>query len=558
MVVTAGPGGSIAGAAYPPRIRHFARLKLRILRNAMRGSAWRIVLFLVGVLLGLDAAFVGFTAVTLAGTASVRTAATVTAFVGSGLVLAWVLAPLLFFGVDETLDPARFALLPIPRRTLAVGMLAAALVGIPAVATLVATLGVVVGATIRGGPAAGAVALVGAVLGLLTCIVASRAVTSAFAGMLRSRRARDLAAILIAVLASSCGLIPAALQTMTPQIRLTDAARLADVLGWTPLGAPFVAPYDVAAGRPAAAVARLLIAAATVVLLLLWFSSTLETAMIGTASGGRRAARSRSAADDGPVNGPVNGPVDALYPRFLRALPRSQTGALMARESRYWWRDPRRRAQLISLMIASVVFALAYQFFGQGAGLRVAVVMSGVMAGLGVANQFGYDGTAFAAHLLAGVPGRVELRARAVALGVIMLPLLVIVVTVVAVLRGEIAALPAAIGILIAGFGVSVAVSSLMSVIAAYALPDTTNPFAMNAGAGTTRGLLVFVGLLAAAALTSPAIVAGFLLTGGWSWLVTVGGLGYGVAAALVGTYIAGDRLDRQGPELLLAVTPRR
>ena len=35
--------------------------------------------------------------------------------------LGWVLLPLLMFGVDETLDPARFALLPLPRRVLVRG-----------------------------------------------------------------------------------------------------------------------------------------------------------------------------------------------------------------------------------------------------------------------------------------------------------------------------------------------------------------------------------------------------------------------------------------------------
>ena len=57
------------------------------------------------------------------------------------LVLGWLFLPLVFFGVDESLDPARFALLPLRRRTLIAGLLAAALVGVPALATLVATRG---------------------------------------------------------------------------------------------------------------------------------------------------------------------------------------------------------------------------------------------------------------------------------------------------------------------------------------------------------------------------------------------------------------------------------
>ena len=41
--------------------------------------------------------------------------------------------------------------------------------------------------------------------GLLLCVAASRAVTSAFATMLRSRRVRDLAAVLLAVPAALLG-----------------------------------------------------------------------------------------------------------------------------------------------------------------------------------------------------------------------------------------------------------------------------------------------------------------------------------------------------------------
>ena len=75
-------------------------------------------------------------------------------------MLGWTLVPLLFFGVDETLDPARFALLPIRGGTLARGMLAAAFIGVPALLTLLATSGLVVAAAIRFGPLEAVVAAV--------------------------------------------------------------------------------------------------------------------------------------------------------------------------------------------------------------------------------------------------------------------------------------------------------------------------------------------------------------------------------------------------------------
>jgi ABC-2 type transport system permease protein len=89
-------------------------------------------------------------------------------------------------------------------------------------------------------------------------------------------------------------------------------------------------------------------------------------------------------------------------------------------------------------------------------------------------------------------------------------------------------------------------------------LPESGNPFAMNTGTGGGKGLLSLAAMTGAFALAAPVTVAGALLPVGWGWLVAIGGLGYGAAAVLVTTGPAGDRLDRRGPELLAAVTPRR
>src|SRR5205085_698248 len=170
-------------------------------------------------------------------------------------------------GVDETLDPARFALLPVPRRTLVLGMLAAAFVGVPPVVTLLATLGSVIGAVIDGGIAAGIVAVLGAAVGICVCVAASRAVTGA-------------------------------------------------------------------------------------VVLLWWWLQTIESAMLGATSG--PGARRRAASDERPVR--------AFIPGIVRFLPTGRFAGLLGREIRYWLRDPRRRASLISLLAAAVVIPFAFTF----------------------------------------------------------------------------------------------------------------------------------------------------------------------------------------------------
>lgn len=182
------------------------------------------------------------------------------------------------------------------------------------------------------------------------------------------------------------------------------------------------------------------------------------------------------------------------------------------------------------------------------------------MGGMLLGNQFGFDGNAYAAHLLAQVPGRVELRARAVAIAMVAIPVQVAVVVAVTVLAGKLGQLPAGLGMLSASFGSAVAAAAVLSVLAPYALPENTNPFAINSGGGSAKGMLAFVAMIGTLIVCMPVVVAAYLVgsSSAGPWLVLAGGLGYGAAAAWLGTYIAGDVLDRRGPEVLVAVTPRR
>jgi ABC-2 type transport system permease protein len=295
-------------------------------------------------------------------------------------------------------------------------------------------------------------------------------------------------------------------------------------------------------------------------LLLWWWSRTLESAMLGASS------------DSGSVKtvkAGGGGAVAALFPRALREVfPPNPFGAIVARESRSWWRDARRRAALISIMMASAVLLIALHFASRSAGgsteqlnipFSFAVTTAGTLGGMLLANQFAYDGSAYASHLLARVPGQVELRARAVALAVVTLPVQIAVTVAVTLLAGTPELIPAGLGLLATGFGSAVAAASLLSVLAAYPMPESTNPFALNSGGGSAKGMLAMVAIFGTLIISTPMGVAAFFLTGSaGAWLVFALGLGYGLGAARIGTIIAGDLIDRRGPELLIAVTPRR
>ncbi|SBT49483.1 ABC transporter permease [Micromonospora auratinigra] len=547
--------------------RHFVRLKLRVMGNNFRGQGWRIALFVVGVFFGLWFAAGGFFLLAAPGLAGEPRAALLAAAFGGGLlVLGWLLLPLVFFGVDETLDPARFALLPLPRRTLVAGLFAAALVSVPVLATLVAVAGLVVTAGVLGGVPAALVTVVGIVGGLLLCVAVARAVTSAFATMLRSRRVRDLAAVLLAVLAALIGplqLLVLAAVRRADWDRLTGVAR---VVGWTPFGAPWTAGLEVADGRVWAAVLKLLITVATIGALLLWWSRTLESAMVGGASAGP--ARQR--------RGPVGGAVAQLFPRVAGWTGRGRFGALVARECRYWWRDARRRANLITIAVVGIFVPVMVNLGGSrlatdgGKALgeasansspvlvSISMLFVGVLASGTLANQFGFDGSAYAANVVAGVPGRLELRARMTAFSLYVVPILAVVAVVLAVLLGRPGWLGVMVGGLAAAYGCGLAVNGFVAVLGGYALPETSNPFAMNSGAGVAKGLLTVLSMVASALLALPVPVGAALLGDVWLWLAAPVGLAYAVGAALLGSYLAGDVLDRRQPELLATVTPRR
>lgn len=563
MAVAVTDAVSDVGAARRVSARHFVRLKLRVLVNNFRGQDWRVGLFALGAFLGLWLAAFGFFIFAAPGLAGNDQYATLLAAMGGGLlVLGWLLLPLIFFGVDETLDPARFALLPLPRRTLVTGLFAAALVSVPAVAVLLAASGLIITAGVFGGWAAALTQAVGVLAGLLLCVAAARAVTSAFATMLRSRRVRDLAAVLLAGAAALIAPVQLAAAAALQDADWDRLAAVAAVVGWTPFGAPWTIGIEVAQGRVWAAAVKLLITAFTVVALLVWWSRSLESAMIGAASSGRTSTRS-------PATGTA---VTQLFPRLLGWLPRGRFGALVAREARYWWRDARRRANLITLAVVGlfvpVILNLGSTGLTGGGGATespspvlatLSMVFVGVLAATTLANQFGFDGSAYAAHVVVGVPGAVELRARIAAFSLYLLPLVLVISGVLALLvLGQPGWIGLTAGSLLATFGAGLAVNTLLSVLGAYSLPETSNPFAMNSGAGAARSFLAILSMLASAVAVIPMVAAAALLGDVWLWLALPVGAAYGLGAALLGAYLGGDVLDRRQPELLATITARR
>jgi ABC-2 type transport system permease protein len=218
---------------------------------------------------------------------------------------------------------------------------------------------------------------------------------------------------------------------------------------------------------------------------------------------------------------------------------------------RYWWRDPRRRSGLVSVLVVAIVLPLIYGL-GVGGGLTTVALISGAMVGTLLANLFGFDGSAYTANVLVGVPGRVEVAARVGAVSIVVLPPVAAAAAVAGAVIQDGRTL-AALGVALCAYGVSAGLSVILSVLVPYALPESSNPFAMNAGTGGMRGLASFGPLLAAAALAAPLALVPLPAP-----VTLAAGLVVGGAAVTAGILIAGGRVDERAPEILLAVTPRR
>lgn len=515
-------------------VAHLLRLKLALLRNGLRRSVAAIVGMVFGVLYGggfVVAALVGL--VTLRAQGDIELARTAVVVSGAGLMAGWALLPILLFGVDPTLDPTRFATFAVRERTLAFGLMLSALVGLPGIATAVLVLGSVV--TGSRTPASTLAALVGGLLGMLTCVLLSRIVTAAASAVLATRRGRDVAGI--GGLLLFVGVGPAIAGLSDGGFSRATVDRLADVLAWTPLGWAWAPAGDLALGRWGAGLTRLALAAALCLALLVVWERLLVSIL--------RNPRSTSG-DGGKVSGGLG-----LFGR----LPGTPMGAIAARALTYWVRDPRFNVPAIMTILLPAGLLIP----GIGSGSELALVAmplaSAYLIGWGQHNDVGYDSTAFWMHVASGVDGVSDRLGRLFPSALMAS----VCVPTYAVLGPVFGApwrlLPATFGVGCAFALNGFAVACVTSAVKQYAVPAPgENPFTSRPGsAGVTLAVQAVCGA-AVLALSLPALALGVLAFIGWqwaAWAALVVGPGLGVLALVIGTRTGADLFRRRQAILL-------
>jgi ABC-2 type transport system permease protein len=518
--------------------RLLVQLKLRLLANALRSSSRAKASFMTSTAFAVLTALGMFAL--LASVHGQSSAVALTTVMFTLFAFGWLILPLLAFGLDSTLDPATMALYPLRTRTLATGLLAASATGAWPAANVIGLLGVTIGLA-RGVPGVLA-ALAAVLLQVLFCITLARFVTTSMAGLLRSRRGKDLAIFLFIPIVAGYEFITQVVPRLAASGKLTTSSFTGPDawLRWLPPGLAAHAIQDASDGHPGTAALRLaLLAAVIVVLGWLWIRS-LNRALVSPDSS-TQSSRVRAG-----------------------ALPLGRYGLRGAVAARFWIYQRREPISLLYWGITAVVTVAASigGIIGPQRHLGVlflSAVLGAAFIGLFHANMVGSTGPPFLIEATA-LTDRNALRAylsgQDIVLAVIGIPLLIALTFGL----GAAAGFPAfgfeTMPVALAALGAGLALSNIITVNGAYPMAKRvgTPIYTAAPGYGSSRVAATIGTLFGIPALVAPVIVAAVLTAGAplaiRAPVLTVCAAAYGLALAWAGVRIAATTGEAKMPEL--------
>ncbi|MFF4363915.1 transporter [Streptomyces sp. NPDC001604] len=519
----------------------FVRLKLSLLRNGLRQSGGRRAAYVVSaVVVVLFGALQLLGLIALHGNTHALSVVTLGTAV---LALGWAVMPLFFPSGDETLDPTRLVMLPLRPRPLVRALLAASLVGIGPLFTLLLLAGSVI--AVAHGGAAYAVGVLAVVLGLLVCVALARAVAAANIRLLTSRKGRDLAVLSGLVIAIGAQLVNFGAQHLGSS-GLSQLDPVADVLKWVPPASAIGAVHSVSNGSYGVAALQLALSVAALTLLLAVWSRHLTRLM--TSPDGSTLQAAEPAARERTTGG------------LARLLPSGRTGTVMERSLRYIWRDPKTKAAWVTSLAIGLIVPVFNAL--QGTGSIYFACFAAGMLGIQMYNQFGQDTSAFwmvATTISSTHDAYVELRGRALALLVITLPYATLVTVLTTAMLGDWPRLPEVLGLSFALLGAMLATGAWTSARFPYSIPQEGYKNVAPGQAGLAW-ISIFGGMVSAALLSAPVIVATIWANVAkdgdrWGWLLLPAGAAYGAGITLAGLRLAAPRTAARLPEILTAVS---
>ena len=511
------------------------KLRFLLLINGLKKSPWQIVAVVIGGLYGLGALAVIVAGLFGLSFAPLELARTVVVLVGALVIVGWTILPALTSGIDETVDPGRLAIFPVPINQLLLALAVSGVLGVPGIITLIASLATAL--TWWDTPLAAIAAIITGAIGTITAVVGSRMLAALASRISRGRRSREAQGLLVFIPLVLAGPIIFGLSNVL-RTYTNVFPSIAEVVSWTPVGAIWAVPSEVASGNFGVAGLKLLIGLATLAAAVLLWRWGLERAL-------ERPAQSAAVKTSARGTG------------FFGRFPATPWGAVAARALTYWIRDPRYAQSLVTVPLIPLLF-----FFYGGLNDNLGILtwvgpVVAVLLAMSIYTDVSYDNTAFALHLQTGVSGKADRIGRVVALAIFAAPASYLLVVASVWITGQWQLLPGLLGVttgvLLSGF----AISSVVSGRFAFAVPAPgESPFKSKPGGGMSLmlSMLATWTLLGIAVLPELVLAIVSFATGDplWGWLSLVVGAALGSVLLVVGVRVGGGILDKRGPELLV------
>lgn len=509
-------------------VAHVLRLRAQLLVGALRGDSTYVTRAAAGLVALIVLGVIGCIGILSLADAPTDRAGTVLVWVGSALVLAFALAPALT-GAPDPLDPRRFAVFGLSSRSLIGSLSVASLVSAPlALVAAFAVCGVIVWTGHDVNPA---LAIVGAILAVLTCAFAARVGFLLVSIAFRDGRGRSVAGLF--ALGALGGAIPVGVYYATSSESFAaPVASVADVLALTPFGAAW-AIGDPNANTPAV----IIIAVATLLVLSVawaWLAARLLSGEI----------RPTRAHDH-----------DGLG--WFGVMPGTPGGAVAARSMIYWLHD---RRYLMNVVIVPVAAAISIvPLLVAGVPLEIAILVPVLLAALFLGwlphDDVAYDSTAVWMHVASNVHGVSDRVGRLAPILLFATPVLAVGLLFSVAVHGNWDIFPAMVGVCASLYFSGLGLSSIASVVAPYAVTRPgDSPFRQPQRSGSSGVVAQGVVLVGSIIVSLPALL--------WTWRTVMGeedsalmalglGVGIGLAVLLIGVAVGGALFRRRGGRLL-------
>lgn len=581
------------------KLRWLAWLRIKmLLRNFQRNPrtiiftiiGLLIILFFSGIIgLALFAAFINLS--TLASTEILY-------LLFSGLMLFWIVLPLLSYSTNEGLDVTKLQLFPLTRLEVMYSLLFSSLFDIWTVLLFV-LFGVTIVAWWLHSLALGLMTLLVIAVFYVVMVGLSQLILALLMRTLQSRRFRDLSVIILALFGSSCYFISRFSLGANTILHFSSALNQGSFslyLQWLPSGVAASAIRDAVQGNWLASFAMLgLLLVICTIALYLW-QLVLERSMAASETGAAKRSKRRQQPAALAYQGATAGTVATLTsPSAGRAnaaqsvAPASQAAsslktklgeqlqALVKKEFICFWRDPQLKVRMFQTLIYVAIFVIvplfsasngsttraAGSFYAQYTPFASVAVILLSMLVLSL-NTLGIERQSLTALLLFPIDRRRLLWGKNLAVLLLGLALLVVLMLVCAVFaRQPTMILPATI-IGLAGMGVTLGSSNLSSVyFPRYQRAIGQRGYSATGGQAQSGGCLnqvmSLVMLVTTAVLLAPVALAigiPFFLNTQWVWLITMPlSLAYGLGFYVLFTNLSAKRMLATEPEILALTT---